>query len=1629
MVRFTRLSGLSRRELRVLSDAESILDPEARWTLISTLLLTPDHDWDIHTTLYAENYAGSVGLAPAWLPTFSDSQMTNIGQIMASRGMSSYKDFYKWSITCKEEFWDACVKRVGISFAKSYSKVFGFPDSINQIKSPVYFPGASLNIAMSCFSKRRSHEVALISASELRPELMLTTFAELDCLSNRVANAFFDRLGLSVGDAVGVCMPLTVEAVAVYLGVIKAGGVVVSIADSFSSAEIDTRLKLGQAKVVFTVDVGSAGTQKIPVFSRVLDASPQRIVMIPVDSNGSASASLAPLLRPDCDLSWNEFLENASDRFSAVLCDPMDPCNILFSSGTTGDPKAIPWTHATPIKAAIDGYLHQDIRVGEVVAWPTNLGWMMGPWLIFQMINGATVALYNGFLNEKFCKFVEKARVNMLGVVPSLVKMWMTSDGTAGCDWRSIRRYSSTGEASGGAEMLWLMSRAHYAPVIEYCGGTEIGGSFLSSTMVQPNVPSLFSSAVLGSEFTLIDAEGREVDHGELALLPPALGLSTRLLNRDHHDCYYEGMPCGPNGATLRRHGDEVERVSSGGRTYYRAHGRCDDTMNLSGIKVSSIELERILNTVGGVRETAAVAVNPAQGGPSRLVVFAVLGQGRKESSTLKVDLQVALRSLLNPLFVISEVVVVEQLPRTASNKIMRRVLRDTLADSPPNAHTDKEPKLIPDPRAAADPVSVFQLSWELMDRPAMGAQRNCRSWAIIGSPQSPVDAQLAERLLLRRDRVFIAASRNQSLPSGVQVMSYADPNLEDIETAISTSNFSDGLTLLYTRTLAHQQNRTCFDHLEDVYRPLISVLKALEKRKTKCEVVVFTYDSISSTTSQSQDFNLVAYSLAGFFRALNLTNLVHVRQVGLDRVEVEAVLAGIDAIASTDETEITMREDLCFRPTLNSLTLKYAKPVFREDSGYLITGGLGGIGRLIVVWLCERGAGTVIINSRSAMVAEQLQWFEMVQASHPSTTLKHLCADVATEGSCELLIKDCLKFTSLRGVFHLAGSLHDLPLREITWEKYVAATSSKVNGAIYLRNSCDAIQSLDFVIMFSSVNSVLPLPSDLAYSSSNCFLDAMTQHSMEALRIYSINWGVWKSTGMMQSAVVPILSHTGCTEMLRALDSVMISILANQSQNASARSWIVAPLDADVQKYVDIYGDGCSSMMLRFAGTANGISFKSAASDSTQGPARHDNTPYLAVLANDILECIRRSLNNSLIGINDSFSDSGMDSLAAIQAVQQLKLRFPLHTKDLNVRNLLECDSASQLSSLLNKEQRNSENASLLNDVLRCLRQQLNCSTLSAVDALLDCGMDSLIAIHTVQQLKTRFPLFKKDLNVRVLFDCNTAEGLVNYFLSLTGSQVPAVPTSSSNPAQMKNVFAPPLTLLDSIPKIRDTTQYLAGPDTKVALLGDGGHAACIMGILHALGAPITGYYVPDKKSLESGQAHGTLASDIEENIPADAYLFPAIGVNKHRIAMSIRHADRRFCIVIHPTATIMDRETKESIGPGTVISAGVIIEPRCRIGSHVLIGLNVNIGHDTIIEDYAFVAAGTTLGGFSHIGKAAFCGLNSVVLPKVRIGDGATLAAMSLATTDIRRGVSMIGVPASPLESFAFAEGAPVI
>ncbi|WMJ72996.1 AMP-binding protein [Cytophagaceae bacterium ABcell3] len=606
----------------------------------------------------------------AWVPDESTVERSNIARLMHGLDIPTYKKLHQWSVENREAFWERTINFLDIKFSKPFTKVM---DLSKGVENPEWLSGATLNIVESCLQGRKEQD-AIVYALEGAANIERVTYEALGKKVKQFASGL-ESVGFQKGDRIVLYIPLCMEAVVAYLGIIKAGMVVVSVADSFSATELRKRIEMTDASGVVCCDGYTYGGRYLDVISRVREAVPEKLIFCRLAGEDEKKSG---------EMYFEELLGN--DAFQAVEAKPDDLINILFSSGTTKEPKAIPWTHLTPIKCASDGFYHQDIKPEDVVTWTTGMGWMMAPWLIFAtLINKATMAIYTGAATgEDYASFVKEARVSVLGTIPSVVKAWRAKDFHKKVDWK-VRLWSSTGEPSNPEDYFYLMYLSGFkAPIVEYCGGTEIGGAYITGTVVQPASPSVFTTPALGLDFYLLDQQGKPVGEGvagEVFIVPPSIGLTQKLLNRDHHEEYYQHVPAGPNGEALRKHGDAFEVHEEMGVEFFKSSGRVDDAMNLGGIKISAVEIEEVLNKHEDVFECAAVAIAGAGGGPEKLVVYVKPLVKNIDLNILKKEMQDKLSKELNPLFRIFDVVKTENLPRTASNKLMRRVLRNRYLD------------------------------------------------------------------------------------------------------------------------------------------------------------------------------------------------------------------------------------------------------------------------------------------------------------------------------------------------------------------------------------------------------------------------------------------------------------------------------------------------------------------------------------------------------------------------------------------------------------------------------------------------------------------------------------------------------------------------------------------------------------------------------------------------------------------------------------------------------------------------------------------------------------------------------------------------------------------------------------
>lgn len=670
---------------------------EDAWTMIRKGILHPEHPMSLHRLLREAAFAGwdteTRGPHPLWRAEPEAIAKTNIARLMAEKNFATYDELYRWSIEQGREFWSEMITRLGVPFINGYIPTAETIVDLSNVEEPRWMVGAKLNVVESCF-RAAPDATAILFQREGDATIHAITYEALNKSSNRIAGALV-KAGYKAGDKFAIDMPMHLEAVNIYLGILKMGGCVVSLADSFKAPDVEIRLEAATPVAGIFVQETSGGARKFPLYEEVLKATnlPRAIVL--------GDGGTTPKLLREGDITYADFLRHASDDFTPVALDPEHDLVIIFSSSTSSGkeqagekpkpPKAIPWRAHTAIKSMADSYLHHNMQPGKVLCWPTNLGWMMGSFAIFAALaNKGTLALFEGnVVSAEFCTFVERTKVNMLGLVPTIAEGWEQKNLTKGCDWSAIEMFSSTGSPSNPSNYFYLMSRARgYRPVFEYMGGTEIGGGYLQCSLLHPASPSCFTTPCLGTDVFTPAADSDDWRKGEVFIVMrngkgecPPMGLSTTLLNFDHHEKYFARNLKSPEGYVLREHGDVLVRHPNG---FIASGGRSDDGMNINGIKTSSLDLENYIKDahIAGLVDLAAIGVRPPQGGEDWLVIYAVVSDPALTCETLQKHCREAIKARNPQLARVHDVVLIEKLPLTASGKLKRRYLQDSYLEN-----------------------------------------------------------------------------------------------------------------------------------------------------------------------------------------------------------------------------------------------------------------------------------------------------------------------------------------------------------------------------------------------------------------------------------------------------------------------------------------------------------------------------------------------------------------------------------------------------------------------------------------------------------------------------------------------------------------------------------------------------------------------------------------------------------------------------------------------------------------------------------------------------------------------------------------------------------------------------------
>jgi acetyl-CoA synthetase len=603
-----------------------------------------------------------------WQPGPDAIERANVTRLARAHGIDDYAALNRRSREDVEWFWEAVIADLNIEFSAPYTKVLDTPRGIQW---PIWFVGGRVNIAHNCV--HRHSGTALVFEGEDGTQRAMT-YAQLGAEVKRVA-AGLRELGVRKGDAVGIFLPMTPEAVVAFMAVCHIGAIVVPVFSGFAAPAVAVRLNDAQAKVLVCADGFYRRGSVVPMKETADEAAaqaPSVEYVVVVRRTGRALAMEQPR-----DLFWDE-LAGSDDHVEETESE--DPMMIAYTSGTTGRPKGAVHVHGGfLVKIASEVAYQTDYRPGETLFWFSDPGWIMGPWMIVGTLAlGGTIFLYDGAPNfpepDRLWDIVERRRINILGVSPTLIRALapLGDEHVTRHDLSSLRVLGSTGEPWNTEPYLWFsrVVGGGRCPVINFSGGTEVGACFLSPAVVQPLKACSLGGPALGMAVDVFSSEGTPIRGavGELVCTKPWPGMTRGIWgDPDRYvDTYWSRWP------DVWVHGDWAT-IDEDGEWYL--HGRSDDTLNVAGKRIGPAEIESVLVEHAAVVEAAVVGV-PDEVKGEAIWCYCVLGADAAGDDATRKAISDHVAARLGGPFRPGAVRFVSELPKTRNAKVLRRAVR-----------------------------------------------------------------------------------------------------------------------------------------------------------------------------------------------------------------------------------------------------------------------------------------------------------------------------------------------------------------------------------------------------------------------------------------------------------------------------------------------------------------------------------------------------------------------------------------------------------------------------------------------------------------------------------------------------------------------------------------------------------------------------------------------------------------------------------------------------------------------------------------------------------------------------------------------------------------------------------------
>jgi acetoacetyl-CoA synthetase len=645
---------------------------------------------------------------PLWTPSqeeVQDAEMTRFMRWVGERdgrSFADYEELWRWSVDELEEFWACLWEFCGVRCSQPYERVL----AAREMPGARWFEGARLNYAENLLlgragQERPADEVAVLHTSELR-ELQELTWGEL---RERVAAcaAGLRSLGVERGDRVVAYMPNIPETLIALLATSSIGAIWSSAAPEFGARSVIDRFAQIEPKVLLAVDGyrhGGKDFERTENVRRILAEMPtvEHVVALPyLASNDFDEAAYGGGEGSRGVLSWDELLDLSPPTPGSELTFeqvPFDhPLWVLYSSGTTGLPKAIVHGHGGILLEQYKKRLHLDLRRGDRMFWFTTTGWMMWNFLVGCLVSDAAIVLYDGSPAHPDLGFLwrlaERTGITCMGVSPGLLASCEKAGIEPGRDYdlSRLRALGATGSPLSPESFRWVYEHVKADVwLFSTSGGTDVCTAFVAGCPLLPVYEGELQCRALGCAVDAWDEQGNSLtdEVGELVITEPMPSMPVYLWADEDgsrlRESYFATYP------GVWRHGDWIRITPRGGAVI---SGRSDSTINRMGVRMGTAEIYRASLGVAEVLDALVVDI-PARAGSDahppelRMVMFVVLRDGVTLTDELAGEIKRRIREDCSPRHVPNEIHQIAEAPRTLSGKLLEVPVKRILMGADP---------------------------------------------------------------------------------------------------------------------------------------------------------------------------------------------------------------------------------------------------------------------------------------------------------------------------------------------------------------------------------------------------------------------------------------------------------------------------------------------------------------------------------------------------------------------------------------------------------------------------------------------------------------------------------------------------------------------------------------------------------------------------------------------------------------------------------------------------------------------------------------------------------------------------------------------------------------------------------